>query len=210
MAAAYFFVSALLNMPLANITAILQVLPLTVTLGSALLFREAVGWRRMLAILVGFCGMLLIVRPGPEGFTLWSVYALISVACVTCRDLSTRRLSPAVPSLLVTFSASLSVLVFSGIASLWTPWAPVSGGQLGALMIAALCIVGGYFLSVQVMRSGDLSFIAPFRSTGLVWALLLGWFVFGDWPTPLTLLGALVVVGMGLFTLYRERKLLRA
>jgi S-adenosylmethionine uptake transporter len=207
--AAYFFVTALLNMPLANITAILQVLPLTVTLGSALFFGESVGWRRMLAIGIGFCGMLLIVRPGPEGFSLWSVYALIAVVCVTARDLSTRRLSREVPSLVVTLSAAVAVLVTSGIASLTISWAPVDGQMALIIGAAALFVVGGYFFSVQVMRSGDVSFIAPFRYTGLIWALLLGWLVFGEWPRPLTLLGAGIIVATGLFALYRERALLR-
>jgi S-adenosylmethionine uptake transporter len=207
-AAAYFFVTALLNMPLANIPAILQVLPLTVTLGAMLLFKAPVGWRRLSAIMVGFGGMLLIVRPGPEGFTLWSLYALISVVCVTCRDLATSRLSASVPSMLVTFSASFSVLVFSAIASLWTEWVPVTvqGGLL--VSMAAVFIVGGYYLSVQVMRVGDVSFVAPFRYTGLIWALILGWAVFGHWPAPLTMIGAAIIVGTGLFTLYRERQML--
>ncbi len=207
--AAYFFVTALLNMPLANITAILQVLPLTVTLGSALIFREAIGWRRMTAILIGFCGMLLIVRPGPEGFTQWSLYALIAVLCVTARDLSTRRISPEVPSLLVTFSASLTVLIAAGLASLSIQWAPITPSLGGLIAASSLFIVGGYFFSVQVMRAGDVSFIAPFRYTGLIWALLLGWVVFGEWPGMMTLLGAGIIVATGLFTLYRERALMR-
>ena len=179
------------------------------TLGSALFFSEPVGWRRFLAIAVGFCGMLLIVRPGTEGFSIWSVYALCAVLCVTVRDLSTRRLSRDVPSLFVTLSASVTVLVASGLASTTEVWAPVTPELAWLIFVAAICIVGGYFFSVQVMRAGDVSFIAPFRYTGLLWALLLGWFVFGDWPAPLTLLGAALIVATGLFTLYRERQLLR-
>lgn len=205
MGAAYFFVTALFNLPLANVTAILQVLPLTVTLGSALFFKEAVGWRRMTAILIGFIGMLLIVRPGSDGFNLYSIYALMAVLSVTVRDLATRRLLSDVPSMTVTLSASLTVMIFSGVASLATPWVGISA--LNGLMIvgASVFILGGYYFSVRVMRVGDVSFIAPFRYTGLVWALILGWFVFGDWPTNLTLLGAAIVVTTGLFTLYRER-----
>ncbi len=208
--AAYFFLSALLNMPLANVTAILQVLPLTVTLGAALFFKEAIGWRRMLAILIGFAGMLLIVRPGSEGFTVYSVYALAAVGCVTTRDLSTRRMSKAVPSLLVTLSASLTVLVAAAVASAFVPWAMVTPRLGGLILASSVFIVGGYYFSVQVMRGGDVAFIAPFRYTGLVWALALGWFVFGDWPASMTLVGAGIIVAMGLFTLYRERRLLRS
>ncbi|WP_159978197.1 DMT family transporter [Roseobacter cerasinus] len=205
--AAYFFITALLNMPLANVTAILQVLPLTVTLGSALIYREAVGWRRMTAITIGFCGMLLIVRPGADGFTIWSVYALIAVLCVTARDLIMRRISNAAPSLLVTFSASLGVLLAAGAGSLTITWAPLTP-TLGMLVsTSSVFIVGGYYFSVQVMRQGDVSFVAPFRYTGLLWALVLGWLVFGEWPALLTLVGAGVIVSASAYTMVRERHL---
>lgn len=205
--AAYFFVTALLNLPLANVTAILQVLPLTVAVGAALIFREPLGWRRMSAIGLGFLGMLLIVRPGPEGFSLWSAYALAAVVCVTVRDLATRRLSPGVPSMTVTLVASLTVTVCAGLASTAQGWAPITPHLALLIGGASVFIIGGYFFSVRVMRVGEISFIAPFRYTGLIWALLLGWLVFGDWPTPVTMLGACIVVATGLFTLYRERAL---
>lgn len=207
--ATYFFLTALFNMPIANVTAILQVLPLTVTLASALVFREAVGWRRMSAILVGFVGMLLIVRPGPDGFNIYAVYALIAVACVTVRDLSTRRLSSGVPSMTVTLFAALAITGFAGLASIGGEWVPLTVTQASLISGASFFILGGYLFSVLVMRIGDVSFVAPFRYTGLVWALILGWFWFDQWPDTLTLVGAAVVVATGLFTLFRERALLQ-
>jgi len=209
-AATYFFLTALMHLPLPNVTAVLQVLPLTVTLGAALFFGERVGWRRMLAIGVGFTGMLLIVRPGPDGFNLYAGYALAAVAAVTCRDLVTRRMSAAVPSMTVTLVSSLSVLVFAAIASLTTPWHPVSATDAGLIVLSAVFIIGGYLFSVMVMRSGDVAASAPFRYSGLIWALILGWLVFGDWPDPITLLGAGIVVASGLFALWRERTVAEA
>lgn len=206
---AYFFLMALFNMPLANVTAILQVLPLSVTLASAVILRETVGWQRMAAICIGFIGVMLIVRPGAEGFNAWSVYALIAVAFVTARDLITRRLSHDVPSMTVTLATAGSVLVSAGLASLSQPWVSVAPLHWLYLAGSALFILGGYFFSVRVMRVGDVGATAPFRYTGLLWALVIGWFVFGDWPETLTLIGAGIVVAMGLFTLYRERKLAR-
>lgn len=204
-AAAYFFLTALLNMPLANVTAVLQVLPLTVTLGAALFFRDPVGWRRMSAILVGFAGMLLIVRPGPDGFDIDSLFALAAVLCVTVRDLATRRMSASVPSMTVTLVASLAVLAFFGIGSMGTDWEPLDMRLTLLVAGASFFVLGGYLFSVMVMRVGDISFVAPFRYTGLLWALALGWLVFGDWPSDLTMLGAIIVVSTGVFTLYRER-----
>ncbi|MEP2718659.1 DMT family transporter [Pseudophaeobacter sp.] len=208
--ATFLFLTALMRMPIANITAVLQMLPLTVTLGAALLFQEPVGWRRMLAILAGFCGMLLIVRPGPDGFDAASIYALGAVACVTLRDLSTRRMSPNVPSMTVTLLASFSVLAFGVVYSFFQDWEPASPVQLGLLAGAACIILLGYLGSVMAMRVGDVAVVSPFRYTGLLWALILGWAVFGDWPDMLTLIGGSIVVAAGLFTLYRERQQARS
>lgn len=206
---AYFFLNALLNMPLANMTAIMQVVPLSVTLASALVLGEAVGWRRMLAIAVGFGGVMLIVKPGAEGFNIWSIYALIAVVGVTIRDLVTRRLSPLVPSMTVTLMTALAVMVAAGLASLGAPWVSIAPATGMLIAGSAVCVLAGYFCSIQVMRTGDVSFIAPFRYTGLIWALVLGWFIFDEWPTLQTMIGAVIVVGTGVFSFYRERKLSR-
>ena len=203
---AYFFLSALFNMPLANVTAIMQVTPLAVTLASALILREAVGWRRMVAIIIGFLGVMLIVRPGTSDFNLYSIYALIAVAGVTARDLITRGLSPDVPSMTVTLATAVAVLVASGLASFSEPWAAVSLSHAMMIVASAVFILGGYYFSIRVMRVGEVSFSAPFRYTGLIWALVLGWLVFGHWPGWLTLTGAGIVVATGVFTFYREQK----
>lgn len=202
--AAYFFLTALFNMPLANATAILQTLPLTVTLGAALFMGMPFGWRRGSTILVGFVGVLLIVRPGTEGFNEYSIYALLSVLCVTLRDLSTRLISKAVPSLTVTVTSAGGVMLFFGVLQLPAQWEPMALSEVGLLLASTASIVGGYACSVMVMRVGDISFIAPFRYTGLIWALILGWVVFGDWPHPLTLIGGAIVIASGVYMLYRE------
>ncbi|MEY8841706.1 DMT family transporter, partial [Cribrihabitans sp. XS_ASV171] len=188
-----------------NVTAVLQVLPLTVTLGAALFFGETIGWRRMVAIGVGFCGMLLIVRPGPEGFSLHAGFALAAVACVTGRDLLTRRMSPAVPSLTVSLATAISVTCAGALASLTVEWRPLTPELGGMVLATSLFILLGYTLSVMVMRVGEVGFIAPFRYSGLLWALVLGWLVFDHWPDALTMLGGALVVAAGIFTLFRER-----
>lgn len=205
--AAYFYLTALFNMPIANATAILQALPLTVTLGAALFMGMPFGWRRGVTILVGFIGVLLIVRPGTEGFNLYSVYALLSVLCVTLRDLATRMISSAVPSMTVTVTSAGGVMAFFGVLQVAEPWSPMEFNDFAILLTATTCIVAGYACSVMVMRVGDISFVAPFRYTGLIWALILGWLVFGDWPQPLTLLGSAIIVGSGIYMLYREATL---
>ncbi|WP_146590749.1 DMT family transporter [Puniceibacterium confluentis] len=207
--AAYFFLTALFHMPLANLNALLQMLPLTVTLGSALVFRDPVGWRRWLAIAVGFGGMLLIVKPGTEGFNAYTLHGLIAVLFVTVRDLVTRRLSASVPSLTVTLLTALSVTLFAlalTLQEVWVPLTPRLGGLIG---LSAVCVVAGYMFGIMAMRVGDVSFVAPFRYSGLLWALVLGLVMFGEWPRPLTLVGVAVIVATGAFTLWREARLAR-
>ena len=206
-ATSYFFLNALFNMPLGNLNAIMQVVPLTVTLGSALVYREAVGWRRMTAILIGLCGVLLIIRPGAEGFNIWSLYALAAMLCVTARDLVTRRLSPAVPGMMVTLVTTIAVMVAAGLASMTEVWTPISVPTALCITGSAVFILAGYFFSIQVMRTGDVAFVAPFRYTGLIGAMIIGVVVFDEVPRGLTLLGAFIVIATGLFTFYRERKL---
>lgn len=201
------FLMALGQMPLANLSAILQSLPLAVTLAAALVFGERFGWRRMTAILLGFVGVLLIIKPGTDGFDSWSIMGLASVACVVVRDLATRRLSPSVRSVTVAFYAALSVTVMAALLSLGQGWAPVGPVQVLSVAAASVLLVAGYVSIVMAMRVGDIAMVAPFRYTSLVWAIFLGWIVFEDLPDGLTLIGAGIVIAMGVYAFYREQRL---
>ncbi len=208
--AIYLFMTALFNMPLANAAAILQALPLAVTLAGAVFLGEAVGWRRIGAILIGFVGVLLIVQPGGAGFTVYSLYALGAVAFVTIRDLAARRLSAEIPSLMVALLTAITICVAFGLASLGVEWQPFTPAAWGNLIGAGVFVLGGYVFSVAAMRVGEIGMVSQFRYTALLVALVLGLAVFGEWPDALTLLGAAIVVGTGLFTLWRERHVAQA
>ena len=128
---------------------------------------------------------------------------------MTARDLVTRRMPENVPSLTVATANTLSVGIFFAFISLGQDWVPVTSDLWMKILGSTIFIIGGYYFSVQVMRVGDISFIAPFRYTSLLTALILGYFVFGHWPDTLTFVGAAIVVGAGLFTFWRERYLAR-
>ena len=200
----YPFVLALTHMPLANVTAILQVLPLTITAAGALFLGERVGWRRWAAIGIGFVGVLLIVRPGGADFDGWSLVALAAMLTITARDLITRRLSKDVPSLKVAVFTALGVMLLGLVLSLFDGWAPVDARQGGLVLATAAFIFFGYLFSIMAMRVGEVAAVTPFRYTALIWGLLLGWAVFDEWPRPLTLIGAALIAGTGLYTLWRE------
>ena len=206
-AATLTFLTALRHMPLANLSAIMQALPLAVTLSAALIMREPVGWRRMAAIGVGFFGVLMIVRPGTEGFDGWSLVALASVAFVVLRDLATRRLSPDVPSVSVAFLAAISVTASAVLLLPFSDW--ISVGPARSLLIAgaATFLIAGYLLIVMAMRVGEIGLVAPFRYTALLFSIVLGVALFNELPDAITLAGAAVIVATGIYTFHRERKL---
>lgn len=197
------FLTALFAMPIANVTAIMLASPMVLTLIGATLLGEKVGWRRWSAIFVGFFGVLLIVKPGAEAFNQASLWAVGAIFFVCIRDLSTRRLSPSTPSLLISTITAVAITVLAGVAVLIEGWVPMSAAAVGQLALAALFVFGAYVLSVMTMRVGDMGFVTPFRYTMLIWALILGWAVFGDTPGPLTLLGAALVVAAGIYSFLR-------
>ncbi|WP_151718379.1 DMT family transporter [Gemmobacter serpentinus] len=204
------FLTALTHMPLANLSAILQSVPLAVTLGAALLFGERIGWRRMLAILAGFVGVLLIVKPGTEGFDQWSVLGLLSVVAVVVRDLSTRKLSREVPTVVVAIWAGAAVTLLGLVGMAFTGWQPVTWQEAAIIVAASINLIIGYMTVVMVMRVGDIGLVAPFRYVALLWAIGLGWLIFGTLPDMLTWVGSGIVVLAGIFTLLRERRLRRS
>ena len=140
LASTMLFLNALAQMPLANVSAILQSLPLTVTMFAAMFFGEAVGWRRWSAILVGFIGVLIIIRPGSDGFNEYAVLALIAVGFITLRDAITRRLDRSVPSLFVAFVSAIPVFLFGGAMTMTTGWTPISWSMGMMVIVAAIAI----------------------------------------------------------------------
>ncbi len=206
-AATITFIAALMHMELANLSAILQSLPLLVTLAAALFFGDRIGWRRATAIGIGFSGVLIIIRPGTDGFDVWSLVGLASVATVVVRDLSTRQISHAIPSVTVAFWTAALLTLTAGAVSLgqggWVMPRPVTWAMIPA---AAIGVILGYLAVIRAMRVGDIGFVAPYRYTALLWAVVLGWFAFGDFPDFWTLVGSGIVVATGIFTIWRERK----
>lgn len=203
------FLTALAHMPLANVTAILQVLPLTVTMAAALFLGETVGWRRWLAIGAGLVGVMIIIRPGMAGFSIWSVWALGAVACITLREVVTRRLSADVPSLPVALATAIAIGLLGAVMMPVVSWQPVSAGSWGLLATTSVAIIGGYLFSVMTIRSGDIGFVAPFRYTAMAWAIGLGLVMFGELPDQATVIGTIIIIATGLYSLHREQRLRR-
>ncbi len=202
-----FYTLAIALTPLSSASAILQATPLVVVAGAALIFGEQVGWRRWLAILVGFAGVLIILRPGLEGFTPASLLAVAGMLGFAGRDLATRAAPPALSNLqlgvygfAMMIPAGAGLLAFSGRAVWPDIWA-------SANLIAAIAIgVGAYYALTVAMRTGEVSTVTPFRYTRLVFGVALGVLVFAERPDAATFIGSAVVVATGLYTLWRARR----
>jgi drug/metabolite transporter (DMT)-like permease len=201
------YIYALGQIPLANASAILQALPLAVTLGAALFLGEPVGWRRWLAILIGFAGVLIILRPGPDGFTGAALSVVASVICAAIRDLCTRRIDPAVPSLFISVITA-TVITLTG-AVMIVPlggWQPMSMTSIGILAGASLLLLVGYQCIVLAMRNGEIAIVAPFRYTSLIWSISIGILFFSEEPDVWMVTGVAIIIASGLYTFARENK----
>lgn len=203
----FLFIISLFHMPLPNITAILQAVPLVVTVMAAAFLGEAVGWRRLSAILAGFAGVLLIVKPGGEGFNVYTLLAIACVFTVAIRDLVTRKLDGSTPSIIVAFTNAVCVMLGGVVWMLFDGFEPIAPATLGLIFVGSIFLVGGYLLTVMALRDTEVAYTAPFRYTLIVYALILGYVVFGDVPDVWSLIGIVLIVGSGLFTLYREQRL---
>lgn len=204
------YITALKLLPLPNASAILQVLPLAVTMGAALFFGEPVGWRRWTAILVGLIGVLVIIRPGAEGFTAGSLLVVGSVVAAATRDLSTRRINKEIPSLMIAAVTALVITMVGGLLIVpFGGWRPVSTFDIGVLALGAAAVFAGYQAVIMAMRAGEISFIAPFRYTSLIWAIMLSILLLGEFPDAWMLAGSMIVIAAGLYSFYREHRLAR-
>ena len=193
--------------PLSNASAILQATPLVVVAGAALIFGERVGWRRWAAISAGFVGVLIILRPGMEGFQAASLFTVLGMLGFAGRDLATRAAAPVLSNLqlgiygfFMLIPTGAAILAFTGGAAM--PGAPEALG----LMLATLFGVASYWGLTAAMRMGEVSVITPFRYTRLIFALALGVLVFAERPDAPMLIGSAIIIASGLYTLARARK----
>ncbi len=211
MVGSFAYITALASVPLATVSAVLQAMPLAVTLGAALFMGEQVGWRRWTAIGVGLFGVMLVIRPGMVGFEANLLWALVTVPALAVRDLASRRVpadySTAQVSAWGLMAVSLlgaGVLVI-GPAPVW-PTAWQGFALLGALIFGTI----GYWAITAASRTGEVSIVAPYRYTRLIFAVLIGMFVFAEWPDRMTLIGAGLIIMAGIYSFLRERARMRA
>lgn len=210
MAGTFAYINALAVVDLSTVSAVLQALPLAVTLGAALFMGEAVGWRRWLAIAIGFAGVVTVIRPGLEGFQPQALWVLVTVLGLALRDLATRAIPKDCSSAQVSAWGLLSVALLGALMMIPGGALMPDAAQTGTLFGALVFGTAGYWLVVSASRTGEVAVVSPFRYTRLIFAIAIGATVFGETPDALTLTGAALIIGSGLYALARERARKRA
>ena len=205
------FVTALTLIPLSTASAILQAAPIVVTAGAAIFLGEMVGWRRWTAIAVGFCGVLVILRPTGAGFDANALWAVVGVLGLAARDLVTRRMKASLPTMVVATWAFVTVAALGAGMLIASGGAALPDGPSLWYVLAAVSIgIGAYWCIIEATRAGDVAAVQPFRYTRLIFAMIIGVAVFGERPDLWTLVGAALIIGSGLYTFARERARKRA
>jgi len=206
--AALFFTSAIALTPLSSVASILMTTPLMVTMGAAIFFGEKVGWRRWTAIIIGFFGVLLILRPGFDSFMPASLLAVIATIFLAVRDLATRTMQIDISTTTVSIYAFLAMGI-SGFIAMPFFSAMVIPTSIEIVYLISATFVGviGYYAIVLATRNGDVSVISPFRYSRLVFAMLLSIIILLERPDLVTLIGASIIVISGVYTFIREGRL---
>jgi drug/metabolite transporter (DMT)-like permease len=204
LASIYLFVFGLSHLPLAEATAAAFVGPLFLTALAGPLLGEKVGIRRWTAVLVGFAGVLVMLRPSGEGLN-WYILLPVAAACAgALRDLVTRRISAAdnATSILLTTNAATCVAgaLFAG------GWTTPTPAHLGVMAASGLLIGGAHYLSIEAFRLAEAATVAPLRYTSIVWGVLFGLAFFGQLPGPWVIAGSALVIASGLYIMQRERR----
>lgn len=200
-----FFFAAISRMPIADALSLVFVSPLVVTAASPWLLGEEVGIRRWSAVIVGFIGALIIIRPGFGNLHLGTLFALGAGLVYGCYVLVTRRLSGS--------DAPLTTLLYTGgvgalLSTLLMPWLwqTPTLPHLGLMMLMGMVAIVGHFLIILALNQAPASLLAPYGYSEIVMATVVGYVLFGDFPDPWTWTGIAVVVGSGVYIALRERQ----
>jgi drug/metabolite transporter (DMT)-like permease len=202
--ATFTYVTGLVSLQLANVTAIAMVTPVIVTLLAVLVLGENVSAGRWLAIAVGFAGVLLIVQPAGNEFNEWSLLILVSSFFIAWRDLLTRTLSSRdFPSLVLTLITAAIVTLCTLAWGTLDDWRRVDLGQIAALAAAGLFLASGFFLTTAALRQGEISLISPFRYSGLIFAAVLSYAVWNYVPNAMAVCGMILTLFAGMYLVRR-------
>lgn len=197
-----FFYAAVVYLPLADVMSFYMAGPIYVAALSHFLLGEKVGWRRWTAILLGFCGVLVMLKPSSAAFSLPSIFALIGSLSFAFAIILNRRLRNTSDTSLVTWQ-TIGTLVVGGALTIGA-WTTPSAFDIGAMLLLGIVSCIAHLLITRALKLAPASTLAPLHYTLLLWAIVFGFVFFGDVPSTRILIGAGIVVLAGLFIFHRK------
>ncbi len=204
--AAVSYLLALSFIPFAIATAVNLSTPLFLALLAVIVLKEHVGWRRWSAIVVGFMGVLLVIQPRPGDANVWTWLVVLSSLAGAVRDILGRHVPPNVPNLVVSLSSAVTIGLISCVWSTVQGWQPMTARGVALVVGSSLLLASGYqFLIIALRSAAEFSVLGSLRYASVLWAIGIGYVVWGDVPNALALLGIAVIVGSGLYMLRRQR-----
>jgi drug/metabolite transporter (DMT)-like permease len=196
------------HLPLGDAVCIMFTAPILLTAAAAVILRERVGWRRWTAVVLGFVGVLIVMRPGGELWTPAALLPFLAACFIAARDIIVRRLDPRVSNRSVVTASTLALLLTGAVTSPLT-WAPAGWGLVAGAAACAVTVTTAFVCYVRATRIAEVSFIQPIKYLAIPYAFLLGWLIWGDVPDATALAGAVLIVASGLFILERRRRVER-
>lgn len=204
MLGSFMFVSALMHMPLANLSSVMQSVPLVVVVVAVIFLGEKAGLARSAAVIAGFVGVLLIVKPSPQTITIYECLAVGAVIVVAFRDLVTKRIPAHVPLLVIALANAIFISLGGFGVGMVQGFKDIEAWQWALLLGAGLFVTISYFFIVATVRLGELSATAPFRYSEVLFAIIAGILVFDEYPDAIAYLGMGLVIAAGLFAAHHE------
>ena len=204
--AAVFFFLGLMYLPFGELYSLLNLAPILITASGAFILGEKVGWRRWTAVILGFVGVLIVVNPNDLKFGFAFLYPLVSAVFITQRDTITRKYLENFDSLQVVFITSLSVTIFFSFGMILN-YQPINLEIFIYIFLSAIFVTIGYYFSVLTIKTANISTTSPFRYTIIIFGIVLGYFIFKETPSINMIIGSLLIIGSGIFIIFRQKKI---
>ena len=197
--------TSMILLPLADAAAILFAGPLFITALAPWMLGEVVGWRRWTAVTTGFVGVLIMLRPTPNAIQLLALFPLAAALCSAFRDIVTRKISASESTNAIMFWSTISLIAAGSVTALFG-WKMPTLSEFGLFAITGVIAGSANYMMIESYRAAEASVVSPFKYTAILWAVALGYVIWGDTPDAFILAGSVLVIGSGLYILYRETR----
>ena len=199
----FFFITGLSLLPITDAIAIAFVAPILTTILGIIILREAVSWKRWVAIFVGFFGVIIILQPTSDAFKIAAIAPMGAAAFGAARDVVTRAISGSENSLSILFTSMLMITI-AGFLTYPLGWSAVKPSHIWIFITSSLLVGLAQYHMIEAFRLGEVALISPFKYSSLLWATLISLVIWDDLPSKNVVLGAFILILSGIYLLKNE------